>query len=94
MKLVATVETTKAEKYQTVMARHFQRKVEVSWNENEARVYFPTGMGYLTVTTHHLQLRCEGESAEKLAKVQAVLESHFYQFTHRENLNLEWQQLP
>ncbi|GLT14075.1 DUF2218 domain-containing protein [Vibrio algivorus] len=93
MKLWANVETVKAEKYQTVMARHFQRKVEVVWNENEACVYFPTGIGYLTVTDNLLQIRCESETEEKLKIVQSVLESHFHQFTHRENLALEWHTL-
>lgn len=91
MKLLAKVKTEKADKYKTVMARHFARKVKVDWLEHQACIHFPVGNGYLEVQGSWLEMTCEAETEEKLLIVKRIIDSHFKQFTHRESLILDWQ---
>lgn len=82
-------------KYLVTLCRHFARKVPATWDEEQGRIEFPAGVTTLTVCEQDQTLTfvCQGESEQKVAAQQAVINSHIDMFSRRESIALDWQMI-
>ncbi|MGY3571733.1 DUF2218 domain-containing protein [Vibrio paucivorans] len=87
------IESKHAEKYLTVLCRHFARKVPATWDEKNGKVEFPMGVTTMQVESSGslLRIRCKSDSEQGLAMQQSVINSHVDMFARRETLKLVWQ---
>ncbi len=90
-KAKTTINSEHAQKYLTVLCRHFKRKVPASWDETQGRVEFPIGLCMMSVTGNSLDISCEADSENAISGLKKVLEAHIQMFNRREELYLEWQ---
>jgi len=92
-KALTSNQTEYASKYLMTLCRHFSRKVESEWNEQQGSVKFPKGNCEMHVNTTKGQLViiCSAENQSDLALVKSILESHVKLFSRRETFVLNWQ---
>lgn len=72
------LEAEKAQKYMTMLGKHFARKVPVDMGEQEVRVNFPWGVGVMSVNQRQFYFFCEADTQESLDKVKRVIDDHIY----------------
>ncbi|ENM5912844.1 DUF2218 domain-containing protein [Vibrio mimicus] len=92
----AILQSEHVAKYLVTLCRHFARKVPATWDEAHGRVEFPAGITTLTVCeqSQTLTFVCQGESEQKVAAQQAVINAHVDMFSRRESITLDWQAIP
>lgn len=89
----ATLHSEHVAKYLVTLCRHFARKVPATWDETQGQIEFPAGVTTLAVCEKNQTLTfvCQGESEQKVAAQQAVINSHIDMFSRRESITLDWQ---
>ncbi|MGB4073887.1 DUF2218 domain-containing protein [Pseudomonas sp.] len=86
----AHVATETPARYISRLCKHFAHKVPVSFDEQQGRIEFTSGLGLLRAEDAGLTLRVESNSQEDLEKLQNVMASHFERFAWQETLQLDW----
>lgn len=92
-KTLTSIQTEHASKYLMTLCRHFARKVESEWNEQQGSVKFPKGECEMHVNTakNQLVIVCSAENESNLALIKSILDSHVKLFSRRETFVLSWQ---
>jgi hypothetical protein len=91
----ASVATPMAEQILFKLAKHFAKKVTVRQQRELAEVDF--GIGQCRISWQQpdslLRFACEAPDAERLQRLQQVLDSHLTLMSRREPLTLAWETL-
>ncbi len=91
LKATSQFETERASRYLVQMAKHFAHKVEVTWNETDARATLPTGAATMHAGDGRLRFEVEAETAAELERAKMIIEQHIVRFAFREKLErLDW----
>ncbi|SMG02705.1 FIG00463362: hypothetical protein [Burkholderia singularis] len=90
--LVSTAEVAlpQAERVLFKMCKHYAIKVPVSFDEHRATIDFPVGKCYVIRTDDVLSIRCEADSADKLERVQYVMDEHLALMARNTQLTVDW----
>ncbi|WP_282175996.1 DUF2218 domain-containing protein [Vibrio nereis] len=93
MEKYTVIHSEHVSKYLVVLCRHFARKVEANWDDENGEVHFPMGKAYMRAdgTTNTLTIRCTAEDEHKVNGVISIIDSHVHMFSRREALELSWQ---
>lgn len=87
----ARVETTNAERYTIQLCKHFRHKVIAEYADRVGDVDFKFGKARIVAHNDSIEMDCEADSVETLARVKYVLEDHLLRFAWREKLpSLTW----
>ncbi|WP_424830585.1 aldolase/citrate lyase family protein [Ruegeria sp.] len=83
--------TDAAGKYLQQLCKHWSHKAEVSFDENQGYVSFPSG-NRLTMTADSDCLKLVAETGPRgdLANWQKVIEAHLVRFAFREDFSVDW----
>ena len=88
---VATVKSERASIYLQQLCKHFAHRIPVEFTPERGRITFPdTGTCRLTAADGLLTLEAEAEDADRLARVQDVVDRHLVRFAFREPPVIEW----
>jgi hypothetical protein len=88
---VATVKSERASIYLQQLCKHFAHRIPVEFTPERGRIAFPdTGLCRLTATDGVLTLEAEADDADRLARVQEVVDRHLVRFAFREPPTIEW----
>jgi len=90
MTATAQISTPNAARYLTQLCKHFAHKVSVAQESTTGVAHFPDGTGRFCAEEGMLQIACEAETAEGLAKVQYIIEDHLTRFGWKEKLTVPW----
>lgn len=87
----AAVALAQADRILFKMCKHYALKVRVVFDAETAAIDFPYGRCQITRTDDVLRMRCEAESAEKLEKIQYVMDEHLALMARNKELVIDWQ---
>jgi hypothetical protein len=88
---VATVKSERASIYLQQLCKHFAHKIPVEFTPERGRITFPeTGACSLTAADGLLTMEAEAEDADKLARVEDVVDRHLVRFAFREPPSIAW----
>lgn len=86
----AHVTTDTPARYISRLCKHFAHKIPVSFDEQQGRIEFTSGIALLQADAQGLTLSVQSASNETLEKLKGVVASHFERFAWQEALHLEW----
>ena len=88
----SNIDIGSAEKYLNRLCKHFNHKVDASYENGKGIVDFKFATCEMSAEGSQLNLVCQANSADKLARVKYVLEDHLVRFTQKEqkDLIIEW----
>lgn len=86
----AHVATDTPARYISRLCKHFAHKIPVSFDEQQGRIEFTSGIALLQADAQGLTLSVQSASNEALEKLKGVVASHFERFAWQEALHLEW----
>ena len=87
----AFVATDTPERYISRLCKHFAHKIPVTFDEQQGRIEFTSGLATLQAESQGLRLQVESANSEDLQRLQGVVASHFERFAWQEELTLDWQ---
>lgn len=87
----AFVATDTPARYISRLCKHFAHKIPVSFDEQQGRIEFTSGLATLQAENQGLRLQVESASSDDLQRLQGVVGSHFERFAWQEELSLDWQ---
>jgi hypothetical protein len=88
---VATVKSGRASIYLQQLCKHFAHRIPVEFTPEQGRITFPeAGTCRLTAAGDVLTLEAEAEDADRLARVEDVVDRHLVRFAFREPPVIEW----
>ena len=88
----AFVKTENASKYLQQLCKHFAHKVEVDYDETQARAALPVGPATMNADDSVLRVNITAEDEEGLARARHIIDDHLRRFAHRENFeHMTWQ---
>ncbi|KEZ01380.1 hypothetical protein GQ57_35570 [Burkholderia sp. MSh2] len=90
---VSTAEVTcaQADRVLFKLCKHYAIKVPVVFDAHRATVDFPYGTCRMERTGDLLRIRCETDSADKLAQMQYVMAEHLVLMSRNRELAIAWQ---
>ncbi len=88
------ITTDHASKYLKQMCKHFAHKVDVDFDDFNAAVAFPPGPCQMTASETELVISCQSESEKGVAVIQSIIDQHIVKFAWREELELNWFDVP
>lgn len=91
MRAVATVETSRPERYAKQLASHLGRKCEIREEDDGAVVILGGGECLLFCGDGSLELRATAPEQESLDRVKQVVGSHLERFGVSDELVVTWQ---
>ena len=86
----AAVETENASKYLVQLCKHFAHKVDVDYDQTQARVEFPPGRCMMTAEGTTLSFYCRSHEDKGIAVMQYILTDHLTRFAWREDITFDW----
>jgi len=87
----ARLNTDKASRYMTQLAKHWSHKFVVTFDETTARIPLPIGDCRMVADATGLDVTVEAASLDGLAKLEDVVAEHLLRFAFRENVEtLAW----
>jgi len=87
----AHFETEHGKRYATQLCRHFAHKIETEETEDGGECRFSIGTARLRAAPDRLTIEASAPTAEELAELQSVVESHLLRFAFREGgRKLDW----
>ena len=86
----AFVATDTPARYISRLCKHFAHKITVSFDEQQGRIEFGSGLATLKAESQGLRLQVESASCDDLNRLQDVVASHFERFAWQEELTLDW----
>jgi hypothetical protein len=87
---VARVADERASIHLQQLCKHFAHKLPVTFTPQQGRIAFSIGTCELEANQGVLTLRAEAEDAERLAKLQDVVDKHLARFAFKTPLAIEW----
>ena len=72
------------------LAKHFEHRVAVEFQERSASVAFPGAPCALQAGDTHLDIRIEAQDAATLTRLQEVVAKHLKQVASKETFEVEW----
>lgn len=85
------VATDTPARYISRLCKHFAHKIPTSFDEQQGRIEFTSGLATLKAENQGLRLQVESASSDDLQRLQGVVGSHFERFAWQEELSLDWQ---
>lgn len=83
--------TPNAQKYMTQLCKHFGHKVPAEIEGDAGQVTFGMGIAQFQAGDEALSVLLSGESAEAIASLQEVIDSHLQRFAFREEFTgMSW----
>lgn len=86
----AIIPTKNASRYLQQLCKHFARKVDVEFTQDEGTVSLPFGTCRLSADSERLVLRGTSEDSN-LPRLESLLGDHLARFAFRENPTIDWQ---
>ncbi|SFR20131.1 DUF2218 domain-containing protein [Poseidonocella sedimentorum] len=84
--------TINASRYLQQLCKHFGHKIEVSYSDSEGTCAFPQGRARLAAGANGLRVDVAAETADDLARVKLIVDSHLERFAFREGITgMRWQ---
>ena len=90
MRSIAEVATPLPARYLAQLCKHFQHKLDVTFDTQSGHIVFPLGDCRLKASENILTLSVEADDQEKLAKLEDVVARHLVRFTFREEMQIDW----
>lgn len=87
----AFVATDTPARYISRLCKHFAHKIPVSFDEQQGRIEFTSGLATLKAESQGVRLQVESATSDDLQRLQGVVGSHFERFAWQEELTLDWQ---
>ncbi|WP_175956204.1 DUF2218 domain-containing protein [Burkholderia sp. BCC0405] len=87
----AEVRLAQAERVLFKLCKHYAIKVPVVFDAHRATVDFPYGTCRMQRTDDLVRIRCEADSADKLAQIQYVMDEHLVLMSRNRELVIAWQ---
>ena len=88
----AVAATDHARRYMIQLAKHWDHKYEVAFDDAQARITLPMGLCLMVAEPGCLTVTVEAGGAETLARIETVVAKHLYRFSFREpDLVLAWE---
>jgi hypothetical protein len=87
----AYVATDTPARYISRLCKHFAHKIPVSFDEQQGRIEFDSGLALLQAEADGLRLSVQSASSEGLESLKKVVSSHFERFAWQAELSLDWQ---
>jgi hypothetical protein len=87
---MARVQTERASIHLQQLCKHFAHKLPVTFTPQQGRIEFSIGTCALEADQGVLTLRAEAEDAERLAKLQDVVDKHLARFAFKTPVTIEW----
>ncbi|GGB06985.1 DUF2218 domain-containing protein [Allosediminivita pacifica] len=85
-------ETSNASRYMQQLCKHFAHKVEVEYDEKQARAALPVGPATMNADDSVLRVNISAEDEEGLARARHIIDDHLKRFAHREDFEgMNWQ---
>jgi hypothetical protein len=72
------------------LAKHFEHRVAVEFQERSASVAFPGAPCALRASDTHLDIRIEAQDTATLTRLQEVVTKHLTQVASQETFEVEW----
>ena len=88
---IATIETSKAERFMKALCNHFARKVTARYEGDKGYIEFGDGKCEITATSSALKFQVEAETAEGLDHVKRAVVKHLERFTPGEDIHIIWE---
>lgn len=86
-----TFATENASRYLQQLCKHFGHKVDVDFNETEARLAMPLGPVTMTADTEVLTINVSAADADSIGVARKVIDSHLERFAFREDFKtMSW----
>ena len=79
-----------ADKVRYKLCKHFALKISVEFDTENAQIHFPIGGCTLHRVADHLHVQCSADAADKLAKLEQVLQDHLGLMLKDPTLVLRW----
>ena len=87
----ARLNTDKAARYMTQLAKHWSHRFEVTYDDVSALIPLPLGTCSMLVEPEGLDVTLEAADLEGLARLEDVVAEHLLRFAFRENVGkLAW----
>lgn len=87
----ARLNTDKAARYVTQLAKHWSHRFEVAFDATSARIPLPVGTCVLLAEPDGLNITVEAPLLENLTKLEDVVADHLLRFAFRESVErLAW----
>jgi uncharacterized protein len=80
----ARVETDLAQRYMTLLCKHFAHRLAVSQSEAEGSIAFPSGTCRLAAEPGLLVLRAEAPDEDALGELEGTVARHLTRFAFRD----------
>src|SRR3990167_867560 len=87
----AYVATDTPARYISRLCKHFAHKLPVSFDEQQGRIEFDSGLALLQAEAEGLRLSVQSASSEGLESLKKVVTSHFERVAWQAELSLDWQ---
>jgi hypothetical protein len=87
---IAQLESERASIYLQQLCKHFAHKLPVEFTPDQGKISFQDGTCLLAASGNHLTMKVEADDADRLARVQDVVERHLVRFAFREQATIEW----
>ena len=92
LKETGVFETANASRYMQQLCKHFAHKVEVDYDETQARAALPVGSATMNADDSVLRVNITAEDEEGLARARHIIDDHLRRFARRENFeHMTWQ---
>ena len=89
---VAEIATPHARRYLQQLCKHFQHRLQVTFDAAAGSIEFVSGVCTLAAENGVLRLSVMVRDASQLAQLQDVVARHLVRFAFREELSVEWRQ--
>ncbi|UTH76695.1 DUF2218 domain-containing protein [Chromobacterium sp. IIBBL 290-4] len=87
----ASFTTPNADKVLYKLCKHYALKVPVDFDSHRAHVQFPIGVCRIERADDTLAMWCEADAADKLAKIEFIMDEHLGLMAKQPELKLAWQ---
>jgi uncharacterized protein len=88
---IATIETSKAERFMKALCNHFARKIAARYEGDKGYIEFGNGKCEITATSSALKFQAEAETAEGLDHVKRAVVKHLVRFMPPEDIQIIWE---
>lgn len=91
LKSSATIPTTEAQRYMVQLCKRFGHKVTATYEGHEGRITFEMGEASMRASPETLMIISQADDAERLGRLEQVMESHLKRFAFREpDMAVDW----
>lgn len=72
------------------LCKHFQHKVEVTWDQNKALIQFEEGVCILQVGAEELNMCCEAGNSGDMKAITDTMDRHISGLWRKESFTFNW----